>query len=371
MKSKEQYKQIVVVIPSLEPNLILITYLKELLEQGISNIIVINDGSSNEYDPIFHEIEKMKECKLLTHTENLGKGAALKTAFGYIINDMPHVRGIITADSDGQHSVKDVCRLGRELASTKETLLLGCRDFTTPDIPLKSRVGNRLSTLLFWALHGVWLTDTQTGLRAFDSSLLEEMLEIKGERFEYEMEMLIHCSEKKIPLTKLKIQTIYEGNNEGTHFQPVQDSIRIGKTLLSKIGRYIASSGLSTAIDLSIAFILMDVLGQVFPDHDYIRITLAIVIARTCSMIVNYGLNKGFVFGVKQKNKKAAVQYFILAVGNMILSSFGVYCGHRFIGLSDKVAKVIVDTILFIMNFQIQRIWIFRKVKTRKGEYNE
>lgn len=361
------YQQIALLIPALEPTTLLVDYVSELLGCGFTNIVVVNDGSSADYDEIFQAVDDLAGCTVLKHDINIGKGAALKTGYQHILANLSNCQGVITADSDGQHAVKDVCKVAQKILENQDlqngdSLVLGSRDFSLPDIPVKSRVGNRMSTILFWTLHGVWLADTQTGLRGFGKNLLKEMLAIQGDRFEYETNVLIHCVDKKIPFEKVTIQTIYENNNQGTHFQAINDSVSIAKALLGRLGRYMLSSGLSAFVDLAMAFMLFDLLTAVTHD-EHIRISAAVILARLCSMVVNFTLNKRFVFNEKDGGKHTLVKYLSLCFVNMILASQMVYVGHLTLGIGEKTAKVLTDTLLFIMNFQIQRIWVFTKKK--------
>ncbi len=221
----------IIVIPSLEPTTALVAYTNRLMSQGFLQVVIVNDGSSRKYNFIFEDLRKIRGCTVLTHEKNRGKGTALKTGYQYIKQNFSECQSIITADADGQHSIEDVCKMAAELKKQKKCLLLGCRNFSLPSIPVKSRIGNRTSSVLFFLLYGKWIGDTQTGLRGFHTIYLDEMLQIKGERFEYEMEVIISCITKKIPMKQIEIQTIYEDNNESTHFQAFNDSVRIGKVI--------------------------------------------------------------------------------------------------------------------------------------------
>ena len=226
-----------VLIPSLSPDERLIVYVKRLHQAGYGLILVVDDGSAQEYQPIFDAIDGWSRCRVLHHTVNQGKGAALKTGFRYLKTTL-QVEGVITADSDGQHTVNDTLKLTEELTGEKE-LLLGSRNFSrdNPIVPPKSRFGNRLTSGIFKLLYGQWLPDTQTGLRAFPRSLLGFMLGVSGDRFEYEMNMLIRCSRQSIPMRPIPIETIYLEENKSTHFHPIRDSWRIYKLLLGSFFR--------------------------------------------------------------------------------------------------------------------------------------
>ena len=132
----------VIVIPSLEPDDKLVPYINRLLSAGIKKIIVINDGSSDKCSDIFNEIESIEQCTLLTHEVNRGKGAAIKTALKFYIDNISGFSGIVTVDADGQHSVEDVLRMCVAMDENPDSFVLGCREFGD-GTPNKSLLGMR------------------------------------------------------------------------------------------------------------------------------------------------------------------------------------------------------------------------------------
>ena len=226
-----------VLIPSLSPDERLPEYVQRLLAAGYGRIIVVDDGSAASYQPIFERIAGWEKCTVLHHPANRGKGAGLRTGFQFI-RDETDLRGIVTADSDGQHTVPDTLKLTEKLSDRQE-LLLGSRDFSrrSKNVPFKSRAGNRITSGMYKLLYGVWLPDTQTGLRAFPRSLLDFALNVTGDRFEYEMNQLIWCAKKKIPMTVVEIETVYLDENKSSHFHPVRDAWRIYKLLFANLFR--------------------------------------------------------------------------------------------------------------------------------------
>ena len=181
-----------VLIPSLDPDEKLPKYVEELIKAQYGLILVIDDGSGPEYQPIFERIASWPGCHVLHHEVNRGKGAALRTGFAYIL-EQTKLEGVITADSDGQHTVADTAKLAERLDGSRAELLLGSRDFSrrSKQVPPKSRFGNRLTSGIFALLYSHWLPDTQTGLRGMSRAMLRDCLEITGDRFEYEMNQLI------------------------------------------------------------------------------------------------------------------------------------------------------------------------------------
>ena len=214
-----------VLIPSLSPDERLPQYVQLLLEGGFGGIVVVDDGSADSYQEIFDRIAGWEKCHVLHHEVNRGKGCALKTGYAHIRDHMPDASGVITADADGQHTVEDCWKLANALTEDKRVLYLGSRDFDLPDVPPKSRFGNKTTSTVFKLLYGQWLPDTQTGLRAFRREDLQFMIDVPGERFEYEMQVLIACARAGIEMIPITIETVYENENEGTHFHPIRDKI--------------------------------------------------------------------------------------------------------------------------------------------------
>lgn len=349
-----------ILIPSLEPDERLPQYIRQLSENGFGHIIVVDDGSSEAYQTIFREVEKVDRAVVLHHGVNRGKGVALKTGYQYILEHLPEVGGIITADADGQHTVPDCICLAEELQKGKRALYLGSRDFSLENIPPKSRIGNRATSLVFKALYGQYLPDTQTGLRGFRKEELPFMIGVEGERFEYEMKVLIACSRARIPMIPITIETIYENENAGTHFHPIRDSWRIYRVILGSFFRFMASSLICVALDQGI-FNLLNLI--VFANGDRKKasiILLCTFIARAVSATVNFLLNRNLVFRQKGNAGKAFLRYILLSACIMLLSAGGTWLLGR-TGMSSTVAKLITDTLLYFVSYRFQQQWVFKE----------
>ena len=241
---------IAVLIPSLHPDHLLTEYVDDLIAHGFQHILVVDDGSGPDYAPLFDQLKEKPGCLVIGYPVNGGKGHALKHGMAYIREQWPHLKGIVTADSDGQHTAEGLISVARALDEHPDRLILGSRDFDTDNVPRKSRMGNRLTSFFFALLYGKWLPDTQTGLRGFSMDLVPLMLSIAGERFEYEMNMLITCSSRHVPFHVVTIETVYIEENRRTHFRPFHDSARIYGQLFRNFFKYASASGLSTGIDV-------------------------------------------------------------------------------------------------------------------------
>lgn len=348
-----------IIIPAYEPDHRLISLLESMAESEIAPVVLVNDGSGEEYNAIFEKAKEIIEKQggvVITHEVNMGKGRALKTAFRYVLDNMPDAIGVVTADSDGQHTPKSIESVRNRL--TDNALILGVRNFDESGIPWKSRTGNLLTEKIFSYVSGVHVTDTQTGLRGIPKRFLAELLEVKGDRFEYEMRMLLEVA-GKYDIAEVPIETIYDSEkNHQTHFNPWKDSIRIYRILGEKFFKYIFSSLTSCIIDLILFTVFCNIYKYVFAQT---YIIFATVSARVFSVIYNYTLNYIFVFKSGQTLKKSAFKYVILAILQMLASAICVYILANIVRiLPEVVIKIIVDTGLFFCSYYIQKKYVFR-----------
>ena len=349
----------ILVIPALNPPKQLLAYVDELIACGAQDLVLVDDGSASSYKSMFEELKKHHQCHLLTHAVNQGKGRALKDAFAYIL-DHPEWkgRGVITADSDGQHLASDILRMDAEMEQLHQKhdrfLLLGCRNFHQEDVPFRSRFGNLLTCSLFRLLYGVSVTDTQTGLRGMSWDLLPHLCELSGERFEYEMNMLTDAALSKIPVESLEITTVYLDNNSESHFNPLVDSIKIYRILFGTFLKYAVSSLFSSLVDL-ICFTIAEFL---LPTGSY-QILEATAIARLISSFVNYSCNRKLVFSDKGSTSSTLPKYYALCVVVMLCSA-GLVSLFSFLPVPNTLIKIVVDTVLYFLNYQIQRRFIFK-----------
>ncbi len=221
------------IIPSLDPDDKLIKLVNDLIENNFKKIIIVDDGSPDK--TIFNKLDEKDEVILLTHEVNRGKGAALKTAFSYYKDNlMNKYKGVVCVDSDGQHSISDTINIGNIMVKENK-FVLGTRLFNTKATPLRNKTGNRITSNMFHKLYGVYLKDTQTGLRAIPNRLIDFHLNVDGERFEYEMNVLIDLVKNNEEIIEENIKTIYlKNSNRRSHFKVVRDSYRIYKILFKR-----------------------------------------------------------------------------------------------------------------------------------------
>lgn len=352
------YYDIPVIIPAYEPDEKLLTLLQQLKNAGIRHIIVVDDGSGSAYRELFEQAEKTDGCALLTHAVNLGKGRALKTAFNYCLLHFPALCGCVTADSDGQHTPQDILACMKKLSENPKALILGCRNFDAADVPTRSSFGNKCTRKVFRYLVGLSVSDTQTGLRAIPAFYMEKLMNVKGERFEYETNMLIETKNADIPIIEVPVKTIYIEENKTSHFNPIKDSIRIYMIF----GKFLFSSLSSSVLDLLLFHFFCGVLqgaSGFWKDIPYI--VAATVSARIISAVYNFILNYKVVFKSSAGMMATAVKYCLLALCQMLCSAFLVNAFYAVTGGYEVLVKMPVDIFLFFVSFVIQREFVYRK----------
>lgn len=348
-----------IIIPSLQPDDRLLGIVRALAEAQLGPIVLVDDGSGEAYRPQFERCCEQYGCTLLRHAVNLGKGRALKTAFNYCINTWPGLVGCITADSDGQHTPPCIAQMREALLASPDSLILGVRDFDAPGVPDKNRIGNKITCRVCAWTCGVRVSDTQTGLRAVPAAFMRHLMNVPGERFEFEMRMLIETKER-CPIREVPIETVYDSKeNHTSHFDALHDSLRIYRVLGAEFGRFLVCSLSSGVLDL----LLFELLCGLLRGRFFAYVAVATVGARVCSAGVNYLLNYSIVFRSAAGRARSAVRYVALAVCQMGLSAALVSCGVFLLpaGASELWIKLPVDLLLFFLSYMIQREFVYKK----------
>lgn len=326
-----------VVIPAYEPDKKTETLVQALI--GRIPVLVVDDGSGGAYSGIFQAIEDMGAV-VLHHTQNLGKGAALKTAFEYLQKSGTNAHAV-TADADGQHSVEDILMIASALGQYADTVILGGRDVS--QMPLQSRFGNTITRSIFRLLTGLSISDTQTGLRGIPANLIGKMMTVAGERYEYEMNMLLALKKWDISFVELPIQTIYLDGNRSSHFHPLSDGVRVFVQLF----RYTFISLICALLDYGLYCLLIKMF---LPAWSY-------AIARICSACLNYQLNRRMVFQA-EPSARSAIAYALLAGFSVGVGALGTGLLSS-LSLNSVFAKLILDTLLFAVNYLAQKKIVF------------
>ena len=374
-------KKRIALIPAYKPNIQLLEFVKGIEEHGM-DCLIVNDGSGEAYLSLFHKIERETEARVLSFPENRGKGAALKAGLEYLQKENAGPQGnftIITLDADGQHLLKDALNLLSVAEEKKDTLILGSRT-QSKDSPLRSRIGNGITKEVFNLCTGVEVKDTQTGMRAFSGKMIPEMLTIPGERYEYEMNVLLFLAKEGVPMEEVPIETVYINDNAESHFDTVKDSYRIYKQIL----KFSASSLLSFLADFLLYSFFFLITGGLFVSN---------FLARVISLHLNFFLNKTMVFSgeedfeeskkrientkvqkgtkwnlsaLKNFKKEEYFSYLGLAAFIFLINSFILSGIVGSLGMNPYLAKILTEGLLFCLSYFVQKKWIFEKNSSKK-----
>ena len=342
---------IAIVIPAYEASVELRRFVDELLNKGVHSIVVVDDGSTRfPAANVLNDISD-RRVQVLAHRINQGKGRALKTGFQHVLaHSDAKIRGVITADADGQHLVSDVLKVAAASMKDPKNVVVGSRTFNKSDVPIRSRFGNVLTRAIFKVATGVSVQDTQSGLRYLPHGCLNMISQLSGERYEFELQMLTEIANKGIEINQPEISTTYIDGNNSSHFRPLMDSARIYAVFI----RFCTVSVLSALIDLVLFALLM------IATHSILSSTY---IARACSASFNFYGNRRFAFRVSTQKYSVAKQtsmYIALAFLSASISASLLQLASGLSFFYLVLVKAGIDVSLFVLNFGLQKILVFR-----------
>ncbi|MFE4463972.1 glycosyltransferase family 2 protein [Oerskovia sp. NPDC056781] len=368
----------IALIPAYEPDTALVRLVAGLRgTREVRGIVVVDDGSGPGARPVLDDVAHLGAV-VVGLPANRGKGAALRYGLAEVARRWPG-EDVVCADADGQHAVADVLRIGERVRDHGAAVVLGARAFSG-DVPLRSRLGNTVTRWLFQAATGVRVQDTQTGLRGYPASMISWLLAVRGDRYEYELNVLLAAAREGLAVVEVGIETIYLDDNASSHFRPLTDSARIYAPLLA----FALSSLLAFGIDTAALLVLDAVTGSLL---------LSVVGARGVSGAVNFVVNRrvfagggasagagavggraGSGSGARVRGagggsrtgdghgpgsgRQAALRYTALAVG-LLAAGYGVLRGLTGLGLDLLPAKVVTEVLLFATSYEVQRRVVF------------
>ena len=336
-----------ILIPAYKPDDKLVALTNQLLTHDDLKLVVVDDGSGEAFRPVFKALDK--RVTLISYPDNKGKGGALKTGIRYIMDHMPECERLVTADADGQHRYADIRKVLDKSEEMPGALVLGSRAFDG-DVPLRSRFGNAMTRQVFAIASGVKVRDTQTGLRGFDRDGMRLFVDVPGDRYEYEINMLLTAARAEMPIYEVTIETVYLNDNESSHFNPLKDSLRIYACIL----KFACSSLICFGID----YVMFQLL------RTFIPVTwVSNLLARLVSASVNFTLNKKLVFKGNEKTLPAVLKYAALAVFIYLIDTAILALLYEKLGWSRYVVKIISGLLGYLISFPVQGRIVYRKQK--------
>lgn len=243
---------VTVLIPAYQPTGELVALVK-MLKQESFRILVVDDGSGSDYVSVFTQVSAY--AQVLSYPKNGGKGFALKYGMRYLAGQKERCDAFITADADGQHCVRDICRVREELEKG-HPFVLTTRALKGKDVPFRSRLGNTMSRFICALSGGYYLSDNQSGLRGFSADYLPWLCKISGNKYDYEMNVLLYAERQELPIRCIPIEVIYLDNNQSSHFDPVRDTLRIYLRVLCTARVSVFMAALHCALIGAVSFLL-------------------------------------------------------------------------------------------------------------------
>ncbi|MFJ6456281.1 GtrA family protein [Paenarthrobacter sp. NPDC091669] len=345
----------IILIPAYEPDHQLINLIRKLQEADPwLTIVVVDDGSGPDYLKTFDDVARLG-CHVLSYAVNGGKGHALKSGFSFIAECFPG-HDVVCADSDGQHGVADILAVADRVRSVTGAMVLGCRNFSG-NVPARSKFGNTVTRGLFRMATGQRIPDTQTGLRGYRADMLPWLVTVRGQRYEYELNLLLEAKRAGYGIECVEIATVYLDHNLGSHFRPVADSLRIYAPLL----KFLGSSLSAFVVDL-VMFLLL----SAFTDS----LLVAVAGARLVSASVNFLVNRRLVFehGRDTSFRAAATGYVALVVA-LLSVNYAAMLTLTSLAVPDVLAKLVTEVALLGVSYAVQQRFLFvRKTRAASTE---
>ncbi|MGA3024234.1 MAG: glycosyltransferase [Bryobacteraceae bacterium] len=348
------FRDVAVVIPAYRPDRTLTGIVLELAEAGFRTIVVVDDGSEPSHGPVFDSVAQVAGVRVIRHAVNLGKGAALKSGINLALCDSPALLGVVTVDADGQHKTADVVRVAASLQRHPDSLILGARAFEGR-VPLRSRLGNSVTQQVVHLLVGEKLRDTQTGLRAIPARFAASLLGLASNGYDFELDMLVEARRNSVAIVEQQIETVYEPGNKSSHFNPLVDSMKVYFVLVR-----FCSVSLATALLDNLAFYIAwrhgaGVLG-------------AQVAGRSMAVLFNYLMVRWAVFRARDSHSTAFPRYLALVLASGAASYAGITLLMDATHLPVLWLKIGVESLLFFVNFAVERDWVFTRAHGQAAE---
>lgn len=326
-----------ILIPAYKPDQLLIKLLKELKAENF-DIVVVNDGSGEEYNDVFKEAQEY--AFVLSQQPNRGKGAALRFGFTYVNLHQDNHNYVITCDADGQHSVKDIIAINDKLHETNN-VVLGSRTFDK-SVPKRSRTGNFMSRLCRTLLTKEYVQDDQCGLRGFPMKDVFNLISIQGNHYEYEMSVICNLQIKRLKFEEVQIQTIYLNDNKSSHFRPNLDTFRIQRTIWLNAITPLACSLLSIGLLLILALLI-----PAWPIYPSFAISYVVYFEMLMGVTA-------FVWPTNKMGRRVLIEGIYATIKSVLIC--GLFIGFYFLfmlipGAEKAIAGVFAYTISLLLSF--------------------
>ena len=186
----------------------------------LADVLVIDDGSRDRTA----EVAREAGANVISHGVNRGKGAALKSGFGFAMQ-----RGydaVITLDADGQHLPSEIPKFLAARAETQADLIIGGRAHLFEQMLPRRRRANRFSAWCIARASMTNVTDSQSGFRLYSSKLLLKA-RLRSDGFDLESEVIVRAGCDGFKVITIPIDLGFVDGLSTSHYKPLLDSLRI------------------------------------------------------------------------------------------------------------------------------------------------
>jgi len=338
-------------IPALNPDKTLTNLIHQIINkvEVLSDkknqylILIINDGSyKGSSIKILKDISLIDNVHVINNSNNLGKGASLKIGIKFAKDN--NFKYVITADADGQHLPDDIIKVSKAIEEKSDSFVLGVREFDKK-IPLRSKIGNIMTRIMFNLILRQRLIDTQTGLRAFTVKYYDKLISLPEQKYDFELSSLIAIARigdfYQVPIT-----TIYEPGNPTSFFRPFKDSSIIYFVFI----RYVGIVPFLVIFEVFLITVLNNITGY----------SIAFLLTRILSLIIYFVSMKKIVFKADGNIKKQLLSFIMLATLNIFIIEVFLINISITSDLGFILFYFLIHTLLFALNFLVQRKFVFK-----------
>ena len=212
----------VALIPAYNPSPVLYNLVRDLCNAGFS-IVIVDDGSEYSCSYIFDDCST--RATVLHLPQNAGKGQAIKSGLRYIQNNFAPDAVIVTVDANEPNTVQDAIAICQVAQQHNRALVLGRRSFDK-NVQLRSRFRSKLAGFMFQRNTGLRIQDPQSSLRAFSYRQIPILSSVEGNRYDYEINVLLHFARSKIRILEHPLKSVYTDNPNASHFRAVKIALR-------------------------------------------------------------------------------------------------------------------------------------------------
>lgn len=326
--------EMVILMPVYNPSERIVNYVKKLKENNYQ-VVLINDGSKSEYHSLFEKM--VHDCKIISYPLFKGKGYAIKKGIHYIKEHLQDKKGIIILENE--YDLMHINHIRTLINKNSQKMCV------------VHHKGKRFLTKLFSMIYNKKFIDVDSELFGFSMNYLDQMMTVDENC--YEVQSLIQSVQNNQEIEEIQLE------NKQQPFHLKNKTIQVLYVIFLHLIRFVSSSIISSVIDVLLAWILLDVL-KIWMTSDFWRIALSSLIARVLSAIVNYVINKKYVFKEKTNSKQTAIRFLILTIVITILSTLFVYVASSLHIMSEKLAKPVGDLLLFLLSYSAQTKWVFK-----------